>query len=555
MRNHPAAGDHGDRPEVPPDLFDAPPGASDVLAPTPGQPFGPDGPRFHADEPHSAPDDPPSTTDDRLFESDGGLFEAGDRLSAPDDRLFEAGDQLSGRYEPLFETDEPPLGSGEPPLGAGGPSHPGEPPFGPGGSPMGPGDPPEGGPPPGEPPIGPDGPPAGPGGPGVPGGPPAGPGGPPRAARSTTVALIVGLFVAILVTGVLGTIAVLMTRQPDLPLGAPPPRRLATSVHFAPVTGVRAAPCPGAEAVLDEAGTTCYQVAPGVTVVSAVKVATVADGNGGYAVRLVLAPEIRQRFADLTKDALNQQLAVVVDDKVVTAPRVAQAITEDTLSIAGLTKETADALVARLLGTAGPATGTSGPSPSPSTPAQSSSTCPPGASATGGTAPPGGSTPPPGTGTGNGTGTGTGTGNGTGNGTGTPPGTGNGTGTSPGTEVPGGTATCAPTTAAPTAGPTGGVPTGTASQPGSMPLVPQGTTHTPGTGGQASQESRGARSPETRATGSASRVKRTPDPRFASCKQAHAANYGPYTKGVHVEYGWYVDGDHDGVACERGDIT
>ncbi len=290
--------------------------------------------------------------------------------------------------------------------------------------------------------------------------------------------------------------------------------------------------------MLDDAGTTCYQVDPGVTVHSVVKVTTVADKDGTYSVRVVLAPESRKELADLTKDALNQLLAVVVDDKVVTAPRVAQAITQDSLSIAGLTKETADALMSRLLGSGGPVTGTSGPSPE--TPAQTS-TCPPadgttqptgptdpvnpvnpvnptGPAGTDGNVPPGDtSTCPPGAGAPTGAGTGTGTGAPTGAGT--------------------------------------GAPSTSASQPGSVPLAPPSATHTPAAGTQTSPSARNAGVPQTNATGSTTMSKRTPDPRFASCKQAHAANYGPYTKGVHVEYGWYVDGDHDGVACERGDIT
>jgi hypothetical protein len=41
------------------------------------------------------------------------------------------------------------------------------------------------------------------------------------------------------------------------------------------------------------------------------------------------------------------------------------------------------------------------------------------------------------------------------------------------------------------------------------------------------------------------------DPRFATCKAAMAAGYGPYRRGIDVEYGWYRDADADGVVCER----
>ena len=39
------------------------------------------------------------------------------------------------------------------------------------------------------------------------------------------------------------------------------------------------------------------------------------------------------------------------------------------------------------------------------------------------------------------------------------------------------------------------------------------------------------------------------DPRFATCKAANAAGYGPYFSGVNVEYGWYRDANSDGKVC------
>ncbi|MEU9885352.1 excalibur calcium-binding domain-containing protein [Sphaerisporangium sp. NPDC051011] len=438
---------------------------------------------------------------------------------------------------------------GEPPESSGMPF--GEPPPASGEVPGGSGEGPPGG---DVPPEGPGGP-AAPGDPAAAGGPPAGPPGPPRASRSTTIALLAGLVVVIIVTGVVGTIAVLMTRTPDRPLGAPPPRRLATTIHFAPVTGTRPAPCPGAEAVLDDTGTTCYQVAPGVTITSVAKVEAVADADGGYSVRVVPSPESRSRLASLTEDSLNQLLAVVVGDRVVTAPRVAQALTADSFSISGLTKEAADAMVARLLG-----------APASAAPSGAPSTCPPGT----GTGQPGtlpsdgtGQTPPPG-----GIGQGPLTGD-----AGTPPGS---------TAEPGGTATCHPATGvqtgqpttdlpatgqppgAPTGQPTTGTPTGPATgaatppatgngSTGNGPLVPPGSTGAPVAQGGPSAQGSPSSTPAPRPTGVSAH--RTPDPRFPDCKQANAAGYGPYTKGVHVEYDWYVDGDHDGYACERGDIT
>lgn len=40
------------------------------------------------------------------------------------------------------------------------------------------------------------------------------------------------------------------------------------------------------------------------------------------------------------------------------------------------------------------------------------------------------------------------------------------------------------------------------------------------------------------------------DPRFRTCKDAKAAGYGNYVRGVDPEYDWYRDGDGDGIACE-----
>jgi hypothetical protein len=39
------------------------------------------------------------------------------------------------------------------------------------------------------------------------------------------------------------------------------------------------------------------------------------------------------------------------------------------------------------------------------------------------------------------------------------------------------------------------------------------------------------------------------DPRFATCKAANAAGYGPYYRGTNVEYGWYRDANTDGKVC------
>jgi hypothetical protein len=41
------------------------------------------------------------------------------------------------------------------------------------------------------------------------------------------------------------------------------------------------------------------------------------------------------------------------------------------------------------------------------------------------------------------------------------------------------------------------------------------------------------------------------DPRFGTCREAIAAGYGDYVRGVDPEYSWYTDRDKDGIVCER----
>lgn len=70
-----------------------------------------------------------------------------------------------------------------------------------------------------------------------------------------------------------------------------------------------------------------------------------------------------------------------------------------------------------------------------------------------------------------------------------------------------------------------------------------GTSSPVGCAGPAPERAGAAPTPIAPATGGA-------DPRFSSCSKARAAGFGPYTRGVDVEYDWYNDGDGDGVVCE-----
>ncbi|GAA1684543.1 hypothetical protein GCM10009733_096470 [Nonomuraea maheshkhaliensis] len=301
--------------------------------------------------------------------------------------------------------------------------------------------------------------------------------GEPKASRLTTIVLIVSLVLVVLVAGVLGTVAVLMTRSPDTPLlGGTPPQRLAVPIHFAPVRETKVAPCPGDPAVLDEQQRTCYLLEDGVTVGAVQRIEAVRGNDGQYSVRIAIAPAFKDRLVELIDELVPDQRAVAIvlapeqadrPKVVLAAPIVTQQMNGDSVSISGLTKEDADALVTRLMG------GTPSANPTGTSPTDAGT--------------PGQSTPDQGT-----------------------PGTG-----SPDVGTPGTGAPQQPTGPA-TTGPAGN------GQPG-------GAT-SPATGGRAL------------------------DKRYASCKEAVAAGDGPYYRGTHEEYTWYVDADANGVACNSADI-
>ncbi|WP_433497185.1 excalibur calcium-binding domain-containing protein [Sphaerimonospora sp. CA-214678] len=303
--------------------------------------------------------------------------------------------------------------------------------------------------------------------------PPNEPGPPrqPQAARGTTLALVVALALVVVITGALGAVAVVMTRNPDAaPLSQVSLRRLATPVHFAPVVGVKAGPCTETDAVPDDTGTTCYQLDPGITVTTVQKIEEVPERDGSHSLRLVLSPANLDQIADLTRETIKQQLAIVAGDKVVAAPRVEQEITQDSLAIAGFTKEQADALFTLLTGAAAPQASPPAQDTQPAQPTQPAYTQPQ-------------------------------------------------------------SQTEPPAFTEPTAQSTQPLFTGTPDEAATQPAA--------------------GRPEDTRATGSGGRTQQ----RFASCQEATANGYGPYTKGVHAEYYWYTDVDGDGVACDSGDLA
>ncbi|MEV0625406.1 excalibur calcium-binding domain-containing protein [Nonomuraea wenchangensis] len=101
-------------------------------------------------------------------------------------------------------------------------------------------------------------------------------------------------------------------------------------------------------------------------------------------------------------------------------------------------------------------------------------------------------------------------------------------------------------------------PSAVASPPASQPATDPGTPTNPGTDPGASPPvtppassgtDPGAATSPASDTGSGGN-----DPRYASCKEAVAHGYGPYSKDSHAEYSWYPDTDGNGVACNSGDM-
>lgn len=97
---------------------------------------------------------------------------------------------------------------------------------------------------------------------------------------------------------------------------------------------------------------TCYQVSTGLTIrkVGEVKVQKLGDGSFGLSVQLVGAD--KEAFAKLTKQNLQKQVAMVVNNQIVTAPRVDAPITGGKLLVTGqFTADNADRLAQDLTGT------------------------------------------------------------------------------------------------------------------------------------------------------------------------------------------------------------
>lgn len=146
------------------------------------------------------------------------------------------------------------------------------------------------------------------------------------------------------------------TSQPA-PSLAPGPRTLSMPIEIQPVVEeLRTCPGDASETIAAAAGTSCFRLGPtGLTLrrLDSLQTAprTGLDGTvvEGVSILLTMTPDDAAAFTALTTASVEEQLAVVVDGRVWTAPRVMTPITGGSLQI-DVDESAAAELVAALTG-------------------------------------------------------------------------------------------------------------------------------------------------------------------------------------------------------------
>ena len=110
----------------------------------------------------------------------------------------------------------------------------------------------------------------------------------------------------------------------------------------------------GAATVCDRAGTITYELAPVLGVITPDSVALSEDQKSALSVSLGLNDADIVTLGDVSRGALNKNLAIVLDGRVLTAPLVQDALTTSPLTLAFATAAEAKQVAADLGGTATP---------------------------------------------------------------------------------------------------------------------------------------------------------------------------------------------------------
>jgi preprotein translocase subunit SecD len=173
-----------------------------------------------------------------------------------------------------------------------------------------------------------------------------------RRRSNTTVVLVIALAVA--VAAALVTTAIVLTPAKNDELA-----RAARPLLIQQVVASSAGACgsaSGGAGVPSLDGTTCYQLVSGLTITDFEKVDVVTSGTGSWAIRLYLLPPDAVGFERLTTRVYQEspprnQLAIVVDGKVISSPAVQGPILGGKVQIEGdFTKDAAKHLADKLQG-------------------------------------------------------------------------------------------------------------------------------------------------------------------------------------------------------------
>jgi preprotein translocase subunit SecD len=148
--------------------------------------------------------------------------------------------------------------------------------------------------------------------------------------------------------------------RPPSPPGPAAPVSLRSPIQFRQVAAISDASCPAGSGGLpgslpDSAAPACfYLTGTGMTVTAVQSAQVVPSGTGGYLLDIVLTPAQTGPFAALTRQVSglpspHNQLAVIIDGRVIADPAVQSAIPGGTAQISGFaTRAQAESLLSSL---------------------------------------------------------------------------------------------------------------------------------------------------------------------------------------------------------------
>ncbi|GAA2114795.1 SecDF P1 head subdomain-containing protein [Actinomadura alba] len=178
---------------------------------------------------------------------------------------------------------------------------------------------------------------------------------PPQQPPRDRTALIVLLAVAaVFVLVVIAVVVVIVVRAG----GGEETPQLRRPLGIQQVTEVTPGACTDGSGVPAFDGTECYRLAPGMTVtrVERIEAALSPNGGSGWHVQIDLVPADGTAFGSLTRQVAGEQsprnqLALVVDGRVVSAPAVQEAITGGQVQISSnFSRQEAERLVRQMTG-------------------------------------------------------------------------------------------------------------------------------------------------------------------------------------------------------------